>query len=258
MPAGNAEIDAAVADAFGLSKEQRSLLHGDGPQSELAYRVAWARTSLRQAGALENAGKALWNLTSAGRKMSCAEVERAYNEYLRSRRTSDKGGRSARSTSSKDDYSPVEDWRQSVCAALQAMPLHAFARLVDKLLESAGFDELHVTGNSADGEIGAVGVYRPFGLIAIRTNIQCQRWRGAVGRERIEAFQQASRHKSDRGIIMTTGAFSAEARAQAQVVFPVDLIDGMQLAELLKERELGVRVTLRTVEDVTIDESYLA
>ena len=57
---------------------------------------------------------------------------------------------------------------------------------------------------------------------------------------------------------MTTGAFSAEARAQAQVVFPVDLIDGMQLAELLKERELGVRVTLRTVEDVTIDESYLA
>ena len=165
MPAGNAEINAAVADAFGLSEEQCSLLHGDGPQTELAYRVGWARTGLRQAGALENAGKALWNLTSAGRKMSCAEVERAYNEYLRSRRTSDKGGRSAQFTSSKDDYSPVEDWRQSVCAALQAMPSHAFARLVGKLLESAGFDEVQVTGKVADGGIDAVGVYRPFGLM---------------------------------------------------------------------------------------------
>ena len=138
------------------------------------------------------------------------------------------------------------------------MPSSGFERLVGKLLESAGFDEVQVMGNAADGGIDAVGVHRPFGLIAIRTSVQCRRWRGSVGREQIEAFQRENRHQSDRGIMITTGAFTDEARVQAQGVFPVDLIDGAQLAELFKERELGVRVTRRTVEEVSIDESYLA
>ena len=39
---------------------------------------------------------------------------------------------------------------------------------------------------------------------------------------------------------------------------PVDLIDGERLCELLKEYELGVRTTIRQVEDITVDGPFFA
>ena len=221
-PASNGDIDTAVADAFDLTPEQRTLPHGEGAQTELAYRVAWART-----------------------------------EYLKKIEKVN-GPTSACQGSDDGDESAPEDWRQELIDQLLAMSPAAFERLAGRLLEAAGFDEVQVTGKVADGGIDAVGVYRPSGLISFRTSVQCKRWQGSVGRDRVQAFQGASMPKSDRGIIITTGTFTADAKAQAQApgAFPVDLIDGAQLAELLKQYELGVRTT--TVELVTLDQGYFA
>lgn len=257
MPANNSEIDRAVADAFGLTAKQRTLPHGGGAQSELAYRVAWARSGLVAAGALENVSKALWRITPAGREMTCSEVEQARREYLKKIKET----RVPTVPSQGDDYvdeSEPEDWRQTVREQLLTMSPDAFERLAGRLLESAGFDEVQVTGQAGDGGIDAVGVYRPSGLISFRTSVQCKRWQGSVGSDRVQAFQGASMPKSDRGIIITTGTFTTEAKRQAQApgAFPVDLIDGVQLAELLKQYGLGVRTT--TVELVTVDQGFFA
>ena len=257
MPASNADIDSAVADAFALAAEQRVLPHGEGSQTELAYRIAWARSGLVAAGAIENVSKALWRLTPAGRDMSCSEVERARAEYLERIKAAKQPGTSKQELSDDEDSAP-EDWRQAVPDQLLLMSPSAFERLTGKLLESAGFDEVKVTGKVADGGIDVVGVYRPSGLISFRTSVQCKRWQGSVGRDRVQAFQGASMPRSDRGIIITTGTFTAEAKEQAQApgAFPVDLVDGIQLAELLKQYELGVRTT--TVELVTLDHNFFA
>lgn len=257
MPASNEDIDSAVADSFDLTPEQRVLPHSEGAQTELAYRVAWARSGLVAAGALENVSKALWRLTSAGREMECSEVERARREYLRKIKEA-KQPAPPNQREQDQDVPAAEDWRQAVRERLLAMSPAAFERLAGRLLESAGFDEVQVTGKVADGGIDAVGVYRPSGLISFRTSVQCKRWQGSVGSDRVQAFQGASMPKSDRGIIITTGTFTAEAKKQAQApgAFPVDLIDGIQLAELLKQYELGVRTT--RVELVTLDQSFFA
>jgi restriction system protein len=39
---------------------------------------------------------------------------------------------------------------------------------------------------------------------------------------------------------------------------PIDLIDGSRLCDLLKEYDLGVKTTVRQVEDVTVDTEFLA
>jgi restriction system protein len=58
--------------------------------------------------------------------------------------------------------------------------------------------------------------------------------------------------RADKGLIITTGSFTREAKKEAtrDGATPIDLIDGNDLAEKLKELNLGVEIEL--VEKVKI------
>ena len=267
LPASNDEINTAVADLLGLTSDQRSFMHSNGSQTEVAYSTAWARTALKTAGAAENVGRALWTLTDEGRHISPETVNHRYENYLeqlkgvRTKTTAPGDPESAPNApvAPPEQGSTEElDWRQTLLAHLLQMSPQGFEHLSGALLEAAGFHDVAVTRQTADGGIDVVAVYRPQGLISFRTTVQCKRWSGSVGADRVQAFQGASMGKADRGILITTGQFTPAAQAQAKSpgAFPIDLIDGEALCELLKEYSLGVRVTRRTVEDILIDETY--
>ena len=58
--------------------------------------------------------------------------------------------------------------------------------------------------------------------------------------------------RTDKGLIITTGTFSADARREAtrDGAPPIDLIDGVALCDKLKELKLGLDV--RLVEEVRV------
>ncbi len=60
--------------------------------------------------------------------------------------------------------------------------------------------------------------------------------------------------RADKGLIITTANFTSDARKEAtrDGAPSIDLIDGDALCELLKEKELGVRVRPVVTEEVTI------
>jgi restriction system protein len=62
--------------------------------------------------------------------------------------------------------------------------------------------------------------------------------------------------RTDKGLIITTGTFSPDARREAtrDGAPPIDLIDGVSLCEKLKELSLGVETKL--VEEVSIKPSW--
>lgn len=62
--------------------------------------------------------------------------------------------------------------------------------------------------------------------------------------------------RADKGLIITTGNFSADARREAtrDGAPAIDLVDGEALAELLKTLRLGVRVKM--VEEVEIESDF--
>ena len=66
--------------------------------------------------------------------------------------------------------------------------------------------------------------------------------------------------RGDKGLLITTGTFTADAKKEAtrDGAPPIDLIDGDRLCELLKRYDLGVQTTTRTVEDVRIDAAFFA
>ena len=133
----------------------------------------------------------------------------------------------------------------------------AFERLARRLLREADFDSVKVTGQSGDGGIDGLGVYR-LGLISFPVFFQCKRYRGSVSAGAVRDFRGAMAGRGDKGLLITTGTFTADAKKEAtrDGAPPIDLIDGDRLCELLKRYDLGVQTTTRTVEDVTIDGAF--
>ena len=136
-------------------------------------------------------------------------------------------------------------------------PSPAFERLARRLLREADFDSVTVTGQSDDGGIDGVGVYR-LGLVSFPVFFQCKRYRGSVAPSAVRDFRGAMAGRGDKGLLITTGSFTAEAKKEAtrDGAPPVDLIDGDRLCDLLKKYDLGVRTTTRTVEDVSINPAF--
>ena len=268
LPATNDEISEALADALQLSPEQRSVMHVGDRTTEVSYCAAWARTGLRAAGAIDRVSRALWTVTSEGRFMSPETIEERYAGHLARRaeensklnKPTTPGGENAGPVSLDEDMLPDLDWKEALLQHVSKMSPQGFEHLSGALLEAAGFHGVKVTGQSGDGGIDVVAVYRPQGLVSFRTTVQCKRWTGGVGSDRVQAFQGASMGKADRGILITTGHFTPAARTQAQApgAFPIDLVDGDALCDLLREYSLGVRTIERRVEDIVVDDTYFA
>jgi restriction system protein len=126
----------------------------------------------------------------------------------------------------------------------------AFERLCQRLLRESGFIEVEVTRRSGDGGIDGYGTIRLAGLISFNVLFQSKRYKGNIGPDAVRDFRGAMVGRADKGVIISTGGFTLEARREAtrDGAPPIDLIDGRLLAEKLKELKLGVRTNL--VENV--------
>ena len=134
----------------------------------------------------------------------------------------------------------------------------AFERLCQRLLRESGFIQVEVTGKTNDGGIDGKGVVRIGGLLSFHVIFQCKRYQGSVSSPIVRDFRGAMVGRADKGLLITTGTFTKDARTEAQRdgAPPIDLIDGEALVEKLKELRIGVQIKERIVEEVFIDEAY--
>jgi restriction system protein len=151
----------------------------------------------------------------------------------------------------------ASSWSERLLARLLQLDPAAFERLCQRLLREAGFTKVEVTGKSGDGGIDGTGVLR-MNLLSFQVIFQCKRWQGSVGSSTVRDFRGAMVGRADKGLIITTGTFTAEARKEAtrDGAPAIDLVDGEALCELLREHRIGVRVEM--VPQVTLDEAALA
>lgn len=253
------EIVERVIENEGFSELQQAVTHGDGRKSELEYRLAWARTYLKRMGALHNSERGVWSTTEAGREMTAADVVARHAQYKSRLRTASRERRQA--SADRDDGAPDADadetvpqsWKEQLLEALLQVPPDGFERLARRLLREAGFISATVTGKSGDGGIDGIGVYR-LSLVSFPVFFQCKRYKGSVGSGAVRDFRGAMSGRGDKGLLITTGSFTADAKSEAtrDGAAPIDLIDGDRLCDLLKTYELGVRRTIREVEDVRV------
>jgi restriction system protein len=150
----------------------------------------------------------------------------------------------------------TKDWKDGLLAVLtNQMKADAFERLAQRILRESGFVKVEVTGRSGDGGIDGVGVLR-LALLSFQVYFQCKKYKGSVSAGAIRDFRGAMVGRTDKGLFITTGTFTAEAKKEAtrDGAPAIDLIDGDLLCDLLKSLKLGV--TTRMVEEVSTDPEW--
>ena len=255
-----AELDTAVIDRENLSAEVQSVLHGDGPMTEVQYRLAWARTYLKGMGLLTNSQRGVWSVTELGETVTEDQIPTLRAEYIASirKKRPKKSGKSQLDSEIDQVEAEAEAfWKDALLDTMLSMSPHAFERLAQRLLREAGVSSPVVTGRSGDGGIDGRGVYQ-ISLLSFPIFFQCKRYSGSVGASAVRDFRGAMAGRGEKGLLITTGTFTNDARAESRRdgAPPIDLIDGDRLCELLKEYAIGVTTTPRTVEDVTVQAEY--
>lgn len=258
-----AELDAAVIDREQYSPAQQEVLHGDGPLTEIQYRLGWARTYLKGMGLLTNSKRGVWAVTEAGQGAPLESMVPLHQQFVNvSKKKTKKRGGAKKNVSSEIDQVEAEaeeDWKDALLETLLAMSPTAFERLAQRLLRESGFSSAVVTGRTGDGGIDGLGVYQ-ISLLSFPVFFQCKRYKGSVGSSAVRDFRGAMAGRGEKGLLITTGTFTNDARGEAKRdgAPPIDLIDGDSLCDLLKQYAVGVTTTERIVEDVKIENDYFA
>jgi restriction system protein len=250
------ELNAKVIELAGLTDDQLEIIHDAerGSQTEVEYRLAWARTYLKKYGLIENSSRGVWSLTLKGKETDQVNPQ-AVKRYMNEQQ------KKAKAEPEKDELDTVNGtltWRDELMNVLLKLEPAAFERLVQRLLRESGFIQVEVTGRSGDGGIDGKGIMRLGGLLSFHVIFQCKRYRGAVTAAQVRDFRGAMVGRADKGLLITTGNFTKDAVREAtrDGAPAIDLVDSDQLVEKLKELSLGIHTKKIEVEQITVDSTW--
>ncbi len=252
------EIYDQVAQILKLPDKVLEIPHGSTSQSEVEYRLAWSRTYLKKYGLLQNSARGVWLLLSTAISLDDLDPK----EIVRTVRDTEKSKvvPSNPTTETVESIETLEElaWHQQLHKTLLALEPYAFERLAQRLLRESGFIQVQVTGKAGDGGIDGVGIARINGFLSFHVLFQCKRYQGSVAAGQIRDFRGAMQGRTDKGLFITTGTFTRDAIKEAtrDGAPPIDLIDGEQLVQRLKELGLGVKITM--IESVEVDTGWFA
>lgn len=252
------EVNNKAVEIAGLTDEQLEVLHdpNKGSQTEVEYRLAWARTYLKKYGVLENSSRGVWALTSKGAQLDQVNPQMVKKAVLSQQK---QAKASAVDVPELDSPNGELTWRDELLDTLLKMEPAAFERLIQRLLRESGFIQVEVTGKSGDGGIDGKGIMRLGGLLSFHVIFQCKRYQGSVAVNQVRDFRGAMVGRADKGLLITTGNFTKDAVKEAtrDGAPAIDLIDGDLLIEKLKELGLGVKTEKVEVEKVTVNKQWL-
>ncbi|EAW34657.1 restriction endonuclease [Lyngbya sp. PCC 8106] len=265
----NQEIYDKVCELENFSEEQQSVLHKEGPQTEISYRLAWAKSYLKIYGVIESVRRGVWSLTEKGRNLTSIDPKKVQRFVQLNTRQKRQDNSSNNLDNNIEEKALIQDgeesldlvesnvWVEKLLQVLQKLSPDAFERLCQRLLRESGFVKVEVTGKRGDGGIDGIGVLK-IGLLSFQVFFQCKRYIGSVGSSEIRDFRGAMVGRTDKGLLITTGTFtrSAQQEATRDGAPAIDLIDGEQLCQLLKDLKLGIET--KTIEVIEINQTWFA
>lgn len=242
------EVAEQIASDLALSDDlQNELLPSGGPRFQ--NQVAWARFYLVREGLLDASKRGVWSLTEKGRSTVLTQAQ-AGEVFLRWVRVFQEQRRAKAATEEPVAEQVAEatgatstDYREEAIKLLLTLPPAGFERLSQRLLRESGFTQVVVTGQSGDGGIDGHGTLQINPLVSLKVLFQCKRYTKSVAPSHVRDFRGAMAGRADKGIIITTGTFTVEARREASRdgVPAIELIDGDKLVDMLESLELGLK-----------------
>jgi restriction system protein len=253
------EINEEVYIVADLSEDILEEQHDEnGVQSEVDYRLAWARTYLKKYGVLENSQRGVWSLIDNDLNPSdfkSDEIVKKVREIIK-KPNKTKQSKTKVNKNVTEQLEEETSWKEELISTILKIEPSAFERLCQRILRESGFVQVEVTGKSGDGGIDGKGIIRINGFFSFHVFFQSKRYKGSVGSRDIRDFRGAMQGRADKGLFITTGNFTREAVKEAtrDGAPPIDLIDGELLCDKLKELNLGVKTEF--IEEVSVNNGW--
>lgn len=250
----NDEINKKAIEILELSDSVLDVMHTNTNMTEIDYRLAWARTLLKNFGAIDNSARSVWSISTDFTQILTIDGMEVYKKK--------NINQISESLSSPSDSIDIEDntpeeirsWRQRLHEVLLKMDPYGFERLAQRLLRECGFSQVEVTKKSGDGGIDGTGTLKINGIVTFKIAFQCKRYQGSIGSPEIRDFRGSLTTDIEKAVFITTGTFSKSAIEEAEKAGKqqIDLMDGEAFISKIAELQIGVK----EVTDYLIDEDF--
>ena len=245
------EVTDLVVEKLDIPDEEVNETISSGP-SRVKNQIQWARFLLVKTGYLDSSVRGVWSLTEKGIKSNLTDSDLL--DLYEKRKVLEKeyrDGRKGKKPEPEVDINSDDDlidevptgFRVELLSRLKELPPDGFERICQRLLRESGFEQVTVTGRSGDGGIDGIGLLQVNPFVSFKVLFQCKRYKESVGAPVIRDFRGAMMGRTDKGIIITTGTFTREAKKEARRdgVAPIELVDGDKLVEMFEKFEIGLK-----------------
>lgn len=269
----------AAATRLDLSESDRAQVLSTG-QAVYKNRAGWAHDRLKRSGFSSSPKHGIWRVTSEGQAFAAEHAHPLNTELLDrlarshvnvplSTLTSGQGPADLPPELADDDVQSPDDRLQAALYEIRSSVanelLERLLQISPKYFEIVVLDVLHKlgygtsrsdlqqVGGSGDGGVDGVISLDRLGLEKVY--VQAKRWQSSVGRPEIQGFYGAlAGQHANKGVFITTSTFTAQAVQFAASVERIVLVDGVKLAQLMMDHEVGV--SSQSVKLPKIDSDY--
>ncbi|MFA4903013.1 MAG: restriction endonuclease [Desulfobaccales bacterium] len=251
-----AEVIDHVIEKMGIPESEQEVTLKGG-QSRVRNQIQWARFYLASAGYIDSSKRGVWSLTEKGLSTDAMAFD-SFGIFKAVHKSFTKGKKpkdlSKPPAGELEEEVEPPDHRTNLLNLIKSLPPSGFERLSQRLLRESGFQKVAVTGKTGDGGIDGVGILQVNAFVSFNVLFQCKRYQGAVTPSQVRDFRGAMMGRADKGIIITTGTFTLEAKKEARRdgAPPIELVDGDVLVQMFEQLQLGL--IPRTTFDV--DEKF--
>jgi restriction system protein len=246
------EVTDLIIEKYKISEDELSLVNKNGG-STVKNRIAWARFYLVKGGVLDSSKRGIWTLKNNYNEIiDINNVNAFFKKTHEQFEIKEKKPKAQENIIDEEIEDKVEDenYKDKILDILKELPAEGFERLCQRLLRESGFSQVKVTGKSGDGGIDGFGVLELNPLMSFKVLFQSKRYKDVVTTDKVRDFRGAMAGRADKGIIITTGRFTQDAKNEAvrDGVPPIELVDGEKLVLMFENLEFGL--IPRTVYDI--------
>jgi restriction system protein len=213
-------------------------------ESRVRNRIQWARFYLAKAGLIDTQKRGQWQLTQEGYDITLTS-DLVYELFKKIHKLFESNTKKTKEKSEDLDNEIVEDEEHSVVLLniLKGLKPDGFEKICKRLLTEIGIHDIVITGQSGDMGIDGIGLIKLNDVVNFNIVFQCKRYKEVVGPHHIRDFRGAMQGRADKGLMISTGRFTQEAKKEASRdgVPPIELIDGEKLVSLFEKYKLGLK-----------------
>lgn len=252
------EVSDLIAKNLAIPDEKKEELMESGTP-RFHNQVCWARQFLVWEGLLSSEKRGIWQLTQKGQdtKLTEANGREIFKKWVSihtEKRKEKQNGPKKAETEDIEEEKIIESsgtsHRESLLKVLRNISSEGFEKLCKYILRVYGFENVSVTPKGKDGGIDGFGTLQLNPFVSFKVIFQCKRYQGTVSRAQVGDLRNAMIGRADKGIMITTGNFSEDAKREAvrDGAPPIELIDAEMLIDMMEKEEIGLQP--KTVFDV--------